>query len=723
MNKCFKCGNEFEGAFCPQCGTKYVKEKVCPDCHATVDGNVKFCNYCGYAFDSEEKSAVKKKTRSYVSSADMPDFWNIMSKVLPKLSIFIFALFSLLTWAFFAAPFANFFGISLGNVYTTINGTIDDYLPIAQSSLAFAVIGVAYAVVAIVLIFAPATSHVKAGKATLTQILSACGCLLYIPFIVLGGETMAKTKEIGAESEAFAGVIIAFSVVFLVFSLAAVISDVVLTRKIAAYQDAIDAQRQLQLERIEQRRQIKAERREKAVKILEENNVFAPAELEHTDVKIYKALDKAYDRNIIGWAIGAITFLLIKLMIRFASYVDDRIIFWINTVIETTSLILWSLLIFFAVSGTKGFADKQRKKGTVVTAILLAVVSIAMIIVTWVDVGYTSTNGVYAGAFVVVGKIMYIIILYHIVGVLTTALYLMPKANDKLTDGYLQSTTLFRYKRFSVANLVLTIVVLIFGTFMISAIRGTFIDAILLWIPYLVQLVVCANGTALCRSMFKTFGINKKGYATGSFEMSLTLDSACEQAEQYAKYRQNKNYYSASLKRAEYGLPLIAKDQHIKKVGKFKMAVALTLAAIIFVGSITYFAVDEKNPFKTAKVSAIKYGNMLNVEQILGKADVESGNRWSYYSSNYLKVMEETEELLTQLKNAPDLETAQKIQTKIDNLAKRAQKMTYKYIHVTFDAEGRVSDVKYDFHYNPSKAQQQTLYGVADRMNCELRFC
>ncbi|MCM1533257.1 MAG: zinc ribbon domain-containing protein [Corallococcus sp.] len=714
MNKCFKCGNEFEGAFCPQCGTKYVKEKVCPDCHATVDGNVKFCNYCGYAFDSEEKSAVKKKTRSYVSSADMPDFWNIMSKVLPKLSIFIFALFSLLTWAFFAAPFANFFGISLGNVYTTINGTIDDYLPIAQSSLAFAVIGVAYAVVAIVLIFAPATSHVKAGKATLTQILSACGCLLYIPFIVLGGETMAKTKEIGAESEAFAGVIIAFSVVFLVFSLAAVISDVVLTRKIAAYQDAIDAQRQLQLERIEQRRQIKAERREKAVKILEENSVFPPAELEHTEIKIYKALDKAYDRNIIGWAIGAITGLLINLIERAITFAVDKTAFWIYLVTETTSLVLWFLLIFFVVSGAKGFADKQRKRGAVATVILLAVVWLARSIFAWIDGNYVSDVEI---------NILWNTVSAHSVGILMVGLYLLPKANNKLTDGYLQSTTLFRYKRFSVANLVLTIVILIIGHIIGAAATRTWVAVVPMWISYVVQLVVCANGTALCRSLIKTFGINKKGYATGSFEMSLTLDSACEQAEQYAKYRQNKNYYSASLKRAEYGLPLIAKDQHIKKVGKFKMAVALTLAAIIFVGSITYFAVDEKNPFKTAKVSAIKYGNMLNVEQILGKADVESGNRWSYYSSNYLKVMEETEELLTQLKNAPDLETAQKIQTKIDNLAKRAQKMTYKYIHVTFDAEGRVSDVKYDFHYNPSKAQQQTLYGVADRMNCELRFC
>lgn len=43
--KCAYCGNEFEGKFCPQCGTP--ARNVCPRCGARVNG--KFCPECGAA--------------------------------------------------------------------------------------------------------------------------------------------------------------------------------------------------------------------------------------------------------------------------------------------------------------------------------------------------------------------------------------------------------------------------------------------------------------------------------------------------------------------------------------------------------------------------------------------------------------------------------------------------------------------------------------------------
>ena len=54
MNKCLKCGAEFEGKFCPKCGTKYETEKICPECNTTVPFLQHYCTECGYSFHETE---------------------------------------------------------------------------------------------------------------------------------------------------------------------------------------------------------------------------------------------------------------------------------------------------------------------------------------------------------------------------------------------------------------------------------------------------------------------------------------------------------------------------------------------------------------------------------------------------------------------------------------------------------------------------------------------
>ena len=50
MHKCSRCGQEFEGNFCPECGTPSQEVKACPVCGVRVLGNVKFCPECGYPY-------------------------------------------------------------------------------------------------------------------------------------------------------------------------------------------------------------------------------------------------------------------------------------------------------------------------------------------------------------------------------------------------------------------------------------------------------------------------------------------------------------------------------------------------------------------------------------------------------------------------------------------------------------------------------------------------
>ncbi|MDE7330404.1 MAG: zinc-ribbon domain-containing protein, partial [Clostridia bacterium] len=50
MHKCPKCGQEFEGKFCPECGEQWQEEKTCPKCGTTNSGSSRFCSECGYSF-------------------------------------------------------------------------------------------------------------------------------------------------------------------------------------------------------------------------------------------------------------------------------------------------------------------------------------------------------------------------------------------------------------------------------------------------------------------------------------------------------------------------------------------------------------------------------------------------------------------------------------------------------------------------------------------------
>lgn len=54
MHKCTKCGTEFDGKFCPECGEKFVDKDVCPQCGAHHKPDAKFCTECGARLDGKK---------------------------------------------------------------------------------------------------------------------------------------------------------------------------------------------------------------------------------------------------------------------------------------------------------------------------------------------------------------------------------------------------------------------------------------------------------------------------------------------------------------------------------------------------------------------------------------------------------------------------------------------------------------------------------------------
>ena len=55
---CPECKQEYEGKFCPECGTKLIERvvKICPNCGVEREG--KFCPECGTKLVEQNQASV-----------------------------------------------------------------------------------------------------------------------------------------------------------------------------------------------------------------------------------------------------------------------------------------------------------------------------------------------------------------------------------------------------------------------------------------------------------------------------------------------------------------------------------------------------------------------------------------------------------------------------------------------------------------------------------------
>ena len=138
MNKCAKCGTEFEGNFCPECGTPSQAPQKCPKCGAELKENIKFCNNCGYDFFEWQHVETRKPAVKH-------DFdWRSLLQYLP---VMFFGLWAALLWAFYAAPImkGDGFFIENTNLYQLLKDEMmSDMYAVARALISFAAISCAY---------------------------------------------------------------------------------------------------------------------------------------------------------------------------------------------------------------------------------------------------------------------------------------------------------------------------------------------------------------------------------------------------------------------------------------------------------------------------------------------------------------------------------------------------------------------------------------------------
>ncbi len=217
MNKCLKCGTEFEGKFCPECGNPSTGERLCPNCKTLVPIGAKFCTECGHSLPSMSipTSSTVKSTpptaNEYDTRAALKSSVSFREKIkafLKYIPAVLLLLFSLLVWAFYAAPVfsANILiGTIEGNLYQIYAAEISEFYALILSLF---ICSAVIFIVAFISLFAAAKSH---------QCLSALLALISLSaFFILGIILTVKIGQFGMQVGACPILILVFSCLFVI---------------------------------------------------------------------------------------------------------------------------------------------------------------------------------------------------------------------------------------------------------------------------------------------------------------------------------------------------------------------------------------------------------------------------------------------------------------------------------------------------------------------------
>ncbi|MDE6397796.1 MAG: zinc ribbon domain-containing protein, partial [Clostridiales bacterium] len=242
MQRCPECNTQYEGKYCPACGTKWQEEKTCPQCGATSGGEARFCNECGYAFVSTPPAPQQTSPKPHNPATAHKAY-----AVLRYVPIGLLALFAVLLFAFYAAPVGvmpNPFGgkaVSYGNVYGSVLETIPELNGIVIALWISAVFALLYAAATAIVFFYKATKYKditlfgKFGMG-LGEALGMGGFIVYLLFAVLSAVVMGKLGALDSgtgmlQTGSMPIVLLVFSILFAAIAAGAIVTRHVLNKK------------------------------------------------------------------------------------------------------------------------------------------------------------------------------------------------------------------------------------------------------------------------------------------------------------------------------------------------------------------------------------------------------------------------------------------------------------------------------------------------------------
>lgn len=231
---CKNCGTEFEGNFCPKCGTKRDEGFTCPYCGAALDTSAKFCNACGKSLTAPQSVQPTPPPQSAQPSAERNRAQGSarVYRILGVIPWTLFGLFSVALFLFYLGsavvlPKSALLGTdrttSYGNMYQMF-GSVD--IPALR--------GAAIALVVLAAVCVALTGAAVVIKVLRVQTNAAVRVaefvapyLMYLAFLIIAAVFMGKVKA--ADKALFEGagafkagacpvLLLTFSIVFAVFT-------------------------------------------------------------------------------------------------------------------------------------------------------------------------------------------------------------------------------------------------------------------------------------------------------------------------------------------------------------------------------------------------------------------------------------------------------------------------------------------------------------------------